>query len=579
VPVSNSIQTLADRLAAEVAAYGEDPPRARTVLGELLAADAPGFCRAAVPLLKEGQVRAGVHFLYTLLTDVLPLCNPALATLEDDVVVARVLMEKEPLLDVKLARRISNSMVLGNQPLDSTVTLRILEVLAAIADGSRILPVLIQVLRQPDPRLRSKAALLVGRTNKSAQWVEQFLWEPDARVRANSVEALWGEETGPVRAVFLAAMKDRNNRVLGNALLGLHRLGDASAIRSILQMATHAAPAFRATAAWTMGQTGDPRFLHCLAQMVGETNSVARRNVFRAIARLNKAVSGRAQAPALRVALGQTSSLPDGMRLVRAGVAQLDGCDLEGLRPTEVALWQGQRLIADYALRKLQPADWLSLGVALPARQTGSEAQVEILESGVLACLAVKREADRWAILRSCQPPEGAPGGEPEPAAPPACALLQCNPALIEALNAPENRFALADGIQALLGVIAQAGGSRHLLLLEDCTAGTVRQELLPERWQLAIAEAKAAEVAIHAVALVDPGGSSGILAEVAALTGGLCLTTSEPAKFAALCEKLYFVLLHPCELLYRPGEPEPDGPLKLQVYPPQGRGEDVLNG
>ena len=577
MPVSISIQTLADRLAAEVAAYGEDPLRVRTVLGELLAADAPGFCRAAVPLLKEGLARVGVQFLYTLLTGVLPLCNPALASLEDDVAIARALMEKEPLLDVKLARRISNSMALGNQPLENAVTLRILEVLAAIADGSRILPVLIQVLRQPDPRLRSKAALLVGRTNKSAPWVEQFLREPDARVRANSLEALWGEETGAVHAVFLAAMKDRNNRVLGNALLGLYRLGDASAIHSILKMATHAVSAFRATAAWTMGQTGDPRFLPCLAQMIGETNSVARRNVFRALARLNKAVSRRAQAPALRVALGQTSSLPDGMRLVRAGVAQLDGSDLQGLRPTEVALWQGQRLIADYALRKLQPADWLSLGVALPARQSGSDAQVAILESGVLTCLATKREADRWAILRSCQPPEGAPGEEPEPAAPPACALLQCNPALIEALNAAENRFALADGIQALLGTVAQAGGSRHLLLLEDCSAGSVRHELPPERWQLVIADAKAAEVAIHAVALIEPGGSSGILAEVAALTGGLCLTTSEPAKFAALCERLYFVLLHPCELLYRPGEPEPDGPLKLQVYSPQGRGEDVL--
>ncbi len=579
MPVSNSIQTLADRLAAEVAAFGEDPQRVRTVLGELLAADAPEFCRAAVPLLKEGHVRAGVHFLYTLLTDVLPLCNPALAPLEDDVAIARVLMEKEPLLDVKLARRISNSMVLGNQPLDSIVTLRILEVLAAIADGSRILPVLIQVLRAPDPRLRSKAALLVARTNKSAQWVEKLLGEPDARVRANSVEALWGQETEPVRALFLAAMKDRNNRVLGNALLGLYQLGDASAIRSILQMVTHAAPAFRATAAWTMGQTGDPRFLACLAQMVGETNSVTRRNVFQAIAQLNKALSRRAQAPALRVALGQTSSLPDGMRLVRAGVAQLDGSDLEGLRPTEVALWQGQRLIADYALRKLQPADWLSLGLALPAKQTGSEAQVAILESGVLACLAVKREADRWAILRSCQPPEGAAGEEPAPAVPPACALLQCNPALIEALNAAENRFALADGIQALLGVLAQAGGSRHLLLLEDCTAGSVRYELPPERWPLVIADAKAAEVAIHAVALVDPGGSPGILAEVAALTGGLCHTTSEPAKFAALCERLYFVLLHPCELLYRPGKPGPAGPLKLQVYSDQGFGEDALGG
>lgn len=578
MPVSNSVQTLTDHIAAEVAAYEQDTPRVRTVLGELLKADAPGFCRAAVPLLKEGQARAGVRFLYTLLKDVLPLCNPALATLDDDVVISRILMEKEPLQDVKLARRITSSLVNGKQRLDSAVTLRILEVLAAIADGSRILPMLIQVLREPDPRLRSKAALLVGRTTKSAQWVEQFLREPDGRVRANSVEALWGVETEAVRAVFRAAMNDPSNRVLANALLGLYRLGDASTISPLLRMAEHATPVFRATAAWAMGQTGDPRFLPSLALMVGETDSVARRNVFRAISRLNKAAASRAQAPALRVVLCQASSLPDETRLVRAGVAQPDGSDLVGLRPTGVALWQGQRMVANYALRKLHPGDGLSLGVVLPAKQTGSEAKAEILESGVRACLAGKREADRWAILRSCQRPEGAAGAEPpEPAAPTTCAFLQNGPVLIEALNAPENRFPYAEGLSALLGAVAGAGGDRHLLLLEDCTAGCIRHELPPDYWKLVIADAKAAQVGIHAVALIDPGGSPGILADAAALTGGLCLTTSEPGEFARLCERLHFVLLHPCEILYRPEEPEPAGPLKLQVCSPQGCGEDVL--
>lgn len=578
VPASSSIQTLADRLASELAAYGQDPPRVRALLEELLKADAPGFCRAAVPLLREGQASAGVGFLYTLLKDVLPLCNPALATLEDDLAISRFLMEKEPRQDVKLAHRITSSMANRKQRLDSAVTLRILEVLATIADGNRILPMLIQVLREPDPRLRSKAALLVGRTNASAQWVEQVLREPDARVRANSVEALWGLETEAVRALFRAALKDPSNRVLGNALLGLYRLGDASVIGPILKMATHATPVFRATAAWAMGQTGDPRFLPSLALMVGETDSVARHNVFRAISLLNKAAASRAQAPALRVVLCQASSLPDETRLVRAGVAQPDGSDLVGLRPTGVALWHGQRMIANYALRKLHTGDCLSLGVVLPAQRTCSEVKEGILESGVLACLAAKREADRWAILRSCPQPEAAAGGEPlEPAAPPACVFLQGGPVLIEALKAPQNRFAYADAVPALLAAVAGAEGDRHLLLLEDCTAECVRQELPPNYWQLLIADAQAAEVSIHAVVLVDPDGSPGVLADIAALSGGLCLTTSEPGRFAGLCERLHFVLLHPCEILYRPEEPEPAGPLKLQVFSAQGRGEDVL--
>ena len=571
--VSGGVQTLVDRIQAEVATFEHDPVRARKALRDLLVADRPSFRLAALPWLREGNRRAGVQFLFELLKDVLPLCNPALISLEDDVAIARVVMESEPLLDVKLARRITDSRLRGSEKIDNTVALRILEVLAIITDGTRILPMLIQVLREPDPRLRSKAALLVGRTNKNAQWVEQVLQQPDARVRANSIEALWGVDTEAVRAVLRGALRDSNNRVIGNALLGLYRLGDAVTIGLTLRMSQHPAPLFRATAAWVMGETGDPRFLPTLAQMVRETDTQARHSVFRAISKLKNAIARYARAPALRVSLCQATPQPDGARLVRAGAALADGGEVTELLPTGLVLWEGRKMIAQYSMRRPRSVDWLTLGVALPATQACSPEHCGVLERGAQACLALKGGADRWAILRFGGKLEDA-GRQPSQ---PACYLGPDVEALTSALNAPKEWFPYADVVPALLRAVAQASGSRNLLLLEDRTAESGLPELDQAQWGGLIRDAQAAVVAIHAVVLTGPGDSPGILAEVSEQTRGMCLATSEPDRIPELCGKLYFGLLHPYEILYHPDQPEPAGPLKLQVYAEQGYGEDVL--
>ncbi|MGC9969289.1 MAG: HEAT repeat domain-containing protein [Bryobacteraceae bacterium] len=376
--VSGGVQTLADRIDAEVAAFGQDPARARKALRDLHAANPPAFGLAALPLLREGNGRTGLQFLYEMLKDVLPFCDPSLLSLEDDVAIARVVMQREPLLDVKLARRITNSKLRGGEGIDDAIALRILEVLAAIADGTRILPMLIQVLREPDPRLRSKAALLAGRTSKNVQWVEQALREPDARLR----------------------------------------------------------------------------------------------------------------------------------------------------RPRSV--------------------DWLAFGVALPATHTGSRENCAVLERGAQACLALKGSADRWAILRFGTPVEAAD----HKTLPPACFLRPDVDALTAALNAPQEQFPFADVVPDLLRAVTQASGSRNLLLLADCTDGSALPELDAARWEGLVRDAQATAVAIHAVTLIDPGGSPGILADVSERTGGMCLATSKPDRILELCGKLYSSLLHPYEIL-----------------------------
>ena len=105
---------------------------------------------------------------------------------------------------------------------------------------------------------------------------------------ANAVESLWGASAPSVSEVLLAAANDSNNRVAGNALVGLYRLRDQSAIPRISRMAADSRPQFRATAAWTMGQTGDPRFLPALEKLTRDLYASVRKNAAKAIALIPK---------------------------------------------------------------------------------------------------------------------------------------------------------------------------------------------------------------------------------------------------------------------------------------------------
>ena len=48
----------------------------------------------------------------------------------------------------------------------------------------------------------------------------------DGRVRAGVVEGLWGVSTAAAQSHLWASLKDKNNRVVGNVLIGLHHLGE-----------------------------------------------------------------------------------------------------------------------------------------------------------------------------------------------------------------------------------------------------------------------------------------------------------------------------------------------------------------
>ena len=277
------------KLALEM--HSKDPAVAEQNLRRLINEDPGGFVRASAALVSEPG-ESGCQPLAQALAQsaaaVEQLCDPDLLAKEFSTALARQIARNNPVLENKLARLLPVQDGNGSDPARNRVAERILELLDAISVSSRVIPMLASLLRHPDARLRAKVSLLIGRLSPNVRTAEDRLEASDSRMRANAVESLWGDKTGRAASVLWRAVKDADNRVVGNALFGLYEMQDASVIPYILSMASHVKPKFRATAAWTMGQTGDPQFLPVLEKLTHDLYAPVRKRAARAIEQIGK---------------------------------------------------------------------------------------------------------------------------------------------------------------------------------------------------------------------------------------------------------------------------------------------------
>jgi HEAT repeat protein len=87
---------------------------------------------------------------------------------------------------------------------------------------------------------------------------------------------------------FRRASQDSHNRVVANAIVGLYLAGDAEARTELEQLATFTDAAFRCSAAWAMGRSGDGSFVSTLKAMTKDPEGIVRRSALRALVTLNK---------------------------------------------------------------------------------------------------------------------------------------------------------------------------------------------------------------------------------------------------------------------------------------------------
>jgi len=214
------------------------------------------------------------------------ICDPAMP-LDQAVQRAKGAMMRDSMFDVYLARSLPGREF-GPKLLDDRQAERALHILDAISGGRRLVTALNFLMHSENSRLRSKAALFLARRIENMTWVAIHSTEVDSRVRANIIEGLWGIDAEEVRELLRSKVNASEPRVAGNAIFGLHLLGDPTADEHVRRLATHASAKFRATAAWVMGATGDPAWLDSLGQLARDPNPKVRGAALRAAVRLRR---------------------------------------------------------------------------------------------------------------------------------------------------------------------------------------------------------------------------------------------------------------------------------------------------
>src|SRR5687768_8808131 len=128
----------------------------------------------------------------------------------------------------------------------------------------------------------------MARGNQAIRTAELRLTDPDPRVRANAVEALWQSRQRGAEHVLRKATRDSHPRVVVNGWVGLYYIGDPGAAEGLLQLASDGSPAHRAAAVWGLGQLGDAVFQPKLQALVRDPDAAVRRNALKALVKIRK---------------------------------------------------------------------------------------------------------------------------------------------------------------------------------------------------------------------------------------------------------------------------------------------------
>ncbi|MBZ5580427.1 MAG: HEAT repeat domain-containing protein [Acidobacteriia bacterium] len=265
------------------------------------AAQAPDrLCAAALAVLEEGCDEHSRRWLYTQLTEgpefLQELMNPQHLERAQLVAVCRGLLNLDAQLDVRLARMLPGREENGSG-MSREAVVRVLDVLDEISPGGRLILLLNHLTRHPDSSISAKATLLIGKRLRNQDWVARQLENPDGRVRANAIEGIWDVRTASARTNLWSSLKDKNNRVVGNALIGLHERGESGVAEFVKRMIEDSRPPFRWTAAWVMGRLGGEEFTEPLERAMGDPDAQVRKSAERALAALRAAGERPAAAP------------------------------------------------------------------------------------------------------------------------------------------------------------------------------------------------------------------------------------------------------------------------------------------
>jgi hypothetical protein len=328
--------------------FGANSALAAKAIREMYVRDPEGFSPAVAELLQDGAELPGASYLMAILvaeTDWLrTACDPLKYSLQQSLDLVRRSRKLDPQTEVKLAKMLAALRFVNEE--ESRFAARVLEVLERSPDPSTALPALRQLAHSENARIRSKAALLIGRIVRNPQWANERPMEDDPRVAANAVESLWGLATPAAREVFFRAALDKYHRTAANGIVGLYRMGDPASIPFLFHLSRSEKPLARAAAAWAMGTLGDPRFLPLLARLMDDPDPGQRKGAFRAMSLVRQRMSELRAAGALRVQIRDCECRGTAHR-VRFTVTREERV-VNGLDLRHFVAWNGPEVVEEF---------------------------------------------------------------------------------------------------------------------------------------------------------------------------------------------------------------------------------------
>jgi HEAT repeats len=247
--------------------------------------------------------------------------------------VSRSFAGMDPSLDIRLANLLPGRREdpYGLRP---EIVARILEVLNDISVGPKLILPLGHLTSHPHPAVAEKAALLIGRRIHNFGWLQRRLESGGPGIRAGVLEGLWGSDTPQARRTMRKYLNDTSERVVGNAVFGLHLLRESDSVELVGRMLSDERPAFRATAAYLAGRIGTPEVNALLRRARNDDDAFVRLAAKQSMVQLRRtARMEEERRHALAAAAGQPAAesaakppeVPHPVRTVRTGAVEPAG--------------------------------------------------------------------------------------------------------------------------------------------------------------------------------------------------------------------------------------------------------------
>jgi len=517
------------------------------------------FQRSVVRYMSNGGQLPGTRLLIWLLQKEEKLLdlllNPQLSSLEDAIKVSKLMKLAVDQLDVLLARAL--------QEAHEELALRILRLLAEVAESNRTLPMLTRTLRETRPGLRSKAALVFSRHCHNTLFVENALKDPDPEVRASAIQGLGESEYQPDSSILAEAFTDSDPAVRAQAALACYRMGATDqAVEMVRTMSGHQDPSFRAPAAWAMGEIGDRPCVLLLEKLRDDPDPKVRAQAGEALSKLsenpsaNGLAAGGAESGELEMNPIFASVDESGQRRVYVAVFDEKGEPVTDLAEEHFHIEEAGAEITRFHLESPSQRDLLSLAFVLDCSASMSIGKVREMNTAVTKCIDDKQPEDRLSIYKYAFDVERVVGYTESP--------KRLEAVIKRPYMGLKTASRLHDAIVQALDDLIPETGFRAVIAIAD---GTDRGS--EHTYPAVVRRFRGALIPLYVIGY-GCGKAERDLGSLGTQSGGLFLSADNNWELNDACPSLLRRLSNCYSISYE-REEKPDGPLRLWIDGPSG--------